>query len=336
MTDLQWININQIDIVEHRNPRDIDALTVHAHIEELKWQLQPGWKEEHPATVLVKPNDRYELIHGECRIRALRTLVGMHTIPCIVRTSITPAEILIINLIGNHDQLPLTPVEEAMAYKRLQTTGMTHEQIAKAVGRKRVYVTERLSLLNAAPEIMMALRYGTINKKTALCMTRRGNHDSQRRWLSKMEKSKRAAAQIESVLRRGNNKRRRTTDLVNSAPMTEIPQKPENDGKLQLAPGGQPDINHMCKDQDLHAANQLPSVLDHAFFRAYDLSSNPNTKENAFVFGVVFGYAMQMGWDVESDELLKIFNDINIPSSHWKPYVTWFMFNKRKFAPPSP
>ena len=99
--------------------------------------------------VVVRPigGDRYELIAGERRWRAAH-LAGLQTIPAMVR--IVPDEAaLALALIENVQRENLNPVEEAFALKRLQDEfAMTQQQVAEAVGKSRVTITNLLRLLN--------------------------------------------------------------------------------------------------------------------------------------------------------------------------------------------
>lgn len=100
--------------------------------------------------VLVRPigdGGRYELIAGERRWRAAQ-IAGLNTIPAVVRR-VTGAEAMSIALIENIQREQLNPIEEAAALDRLvREFDMTHERIAKSIGRSRAAVSNLLRLLD--------------------------------------------------------------------------------------------------------------------------------------------------------------------------------------------
>jgi len=100
--------------------------------------------------VLVRPigdGGRYELIAGERRWRAAQ-IAGLNTIPAVVR-QVTGAEAMSIALIENIQREQLNPIEEAAALDRLvREFDMTHERIAKSIGRSRAAVSNLLRLLD--------------------------------------------------------------------------------------------------------------------------------------------------------------------------------------------
>ena len=88
----------------------------------------------------------YEIVAGERRWRAAQ-LAGLDTRPAVVR-QIPDEAAIAIALIENIQRENLNPIEEANALQRLiDEFGMTHQQVAEAVGRSRAAVTNLLRLL---------------------------------------------------------------------------------------------------------------------------------------------------------------------------------------------
>lgn len=113
--------------------------------------------------ILVRPigGDRYEIIAGERRWRAAQ-LAQLDEVPVLVR-DIPDEATLAIALIENIQREDLNPVEEAMGLKRLTDEfGLTHEQMAKAVGRSRAAVTNLLRLLSLSHGARQLLEHGKI------------------------------------------------------------------------------------------------------------------------------------------------------------------------------
>lgn len=99
-----------------------------------------------PVIVREHGLSQYELIAGERRWRASQ-LAGLAEIPVVIK-SIGDEAALAMGLIENIQRENLNPIEEAQGLKRLvDEFGLTHETVAKAVGRSRSAVSNSLRLL---------------------------------------------------------------------------------------------------------------------------------------------------------------------------------------------
>ena len=76
---------------------------------------------------------------------------------------IDPTHGLDISLIENISQEPMHPVDEFLAYKRLEGKGYTPEGIAKAHGVKVLQVKRRMKLGEVHPDLLEQFREGKIN-----------------------------------------------------------------------------------------------------------------------------------------------------------------------------
>ncbi len=105
-----------------------------------------------PILVRSAGADRYELIAGERRLRAARSL-GHTEIPAIVRR-VADADLLEISIIENVQREELNAIEEAKAYQRLaQEFGYSQDSIAAKVGKNKSSVSNLLRLLNLPQKI---------------------------------------------------------------------------------------------------------------------------------------------------------------------------------------
>lgn len=119
--------------------------------------------------ILVRPREggRFTIISGERRFRAAME-AGLSDIPCIV-LDVSDAEVVEIALIENLQRKDLSPLEEADGYSTLQDKhGYTHEQIARAVGKSRVTITETLSLARLPLRVKDECRRADIRSKSFL------------------------------------------------------------------------------------------------------------------------------------------------------------------------
>ena len=104
----------------------------------------------------------FELIAGERRWRASK-ISKKRKIPAYVINVKNDSEIMEIALIENIQRQDLNALEESEAYAVLNSKfGMSHNEIAKAVGKKRVTISNSLRLLNLPSEIRNSLRKGVI------------------------------------------------------------------------------------------------------------------------------------------------------------------------------
>lgn len=153
-------NIQEIDIDEikpnERQPRK-------AFDEEKIKELASSIKEHGiiQPVILRKIKSGYELVAGERRWRAAR-LAGVKKIPAVVK-DLTDAEVMQIALIENLQREDLTPLEEAMAYKRLmEEFGMTQEELASRIGKSRSQIANMVRLLSLEEEIQVMINQGKI------------------------------------------------------------------------------------------------------------------------------------------------------------------------------
>jgi ParB family chromosome partitioning protein len=116
-----------------------------------------------PIVVRGAVDGGYELIAGERRLRAAR-MAGLTEIPAVVRDS-TPNELLELALVENVQREDLNPIEQASAYRELiDRFGLSHEEVARQVGKSRVAVSNALRLLDLAPETRQAIVDGRITE----------------------------------------------------------------------------------------------------------------------------------------------------------------------------
>ncbi|UTG68662.1 ParB/RepB/Spo0J family partition protein [Neisseria subflava] len=110
-----------------------------------------------PVIVRERGLSQYELIAGERRWRASQ-LAGLTELPVVIKT-ISDETALAMGLIENLQRENLNPIEEAQGLKRLADEfGLTHETIAKAVGKSRSAISNSLRLLSL-PEPVQEMLY---------------------------------------------------------------------------------------------------------------------------------------------------------------------------------
>ena len=103
--------------------------------------------------IIVKKSIKgYEIIAGERRTRASK-MAGLVTVPAIIR-EFDDTEMMEIALLENLQREDLNAIEEATAYvKIMDSKNLTHEELAKVLGKSQSYVTNMIGLLRLPSEI---------------------------------------------------------------------------------------------------------------------------------------------------------------------------------------
>ena len=126
--------------------------------------------------------DLYRIIAGERRWRAAQR-AGLLKVPVVVRDVPIDGEreLLQLALIENIQRENLNPVDEAAAYQRLADDfGLTHDQIAAAVGKDRSSVANYIRLLKLTDEVRAALAGGALTMGHARALLALTDHAAQR------------------------------------------------------------------------------------------------------------------------------------------------------------
>ena len=99
-----------------------------------------------PLLVEKITDDSYVIVAGERRFRAAK-IAGLSEVPVIVK-SFNEVQRIEVALIENIQRENLNAIDEAAAYQYLiQKSGLTQEEVAEKVGKKRSTVTKSLRLL---------------------------------------------------------------------------------------------------------------------------------------------------------------------------------------------
>mgnify|MGYP001409170392 CR=1 FL=1 len=115
-----------------------------------------------PILVRSISTDKYEIIAGERRWRASQ-MAGLDTVPVIVR-NVPDESAMSMALIENMQREDLNPLEEAEGINRLvKEFGLTHELVAKSLGKSRSAISNLLRLLLLDQEVQKLLKNRSID-----------------------------------------------------------------------------------------------------------------------------------------------------------------------------
>lgn len=162
-------------VPEHKAPQDAQTLPIE-FLQRGKYQPRKDMNPEklkelsdsiaaqgiiQPIIVRMLAKDKYEIIAGERRWRAAQ-LAGLHNVPVVVR-NLDDQAVMAVALIENIQREDLNPLEEAEALKRLlDEFGLTHQQIAAAVGKSRTTVSNLLRLLDLSGDVKTLVSKGLL------------------------------------------------------------------------------------------------------------------------------------------------------------------------------
>jgi len=110
--------------------------------------------------VIVRPiaDKKYELIAGERRWRACQ-MAGLPNIPVVIK-EVSDSATMAMALIENIQREDLNPMEEAVALARLKEEfELTQQEVADAVGKSRVAVTNLLRLMNLHDDVKLMVEH---------------------------------------------------------------------------------------------------------------------------------------------------------------------------------
>ena len=155
-SELQKLSITQLQPGKYQPRKDMSSEALEDLSNSIRAQgiIQP---------IVVRPlsDNNYEIIAGERRWRAAK-LAELELIPCLIK-NVPDESAVAIALIENIQREDLNAMEEAVALERLLTEfELTHQEVAKAVGKSRTTVSNLLRLNNLNNEVKTLLEHGDI------------------------------------------------------------------------------------------------------------------------------------------------------------------------------
>ncbi len=153
-----------------------------------------------PLTVRKLGNDKFQIISGERRYRAAQA-AGLNEVPAYIRIANDQA-MLEMALVENIQRRDLNPLEIAFSYKRLvDECGLTQEELADRVGKKRSSTANYLRLLNLPAEIQNALKDKSISFGHARTLIALDDEDVQNYIFDLIVKGKLSVRKVEELVK---------------------------------------------------------------------------------------------------------------------------------------
>lgn len=165
--------------------------------------------------VVSKKGDRYELIAGERRLKAAKS-IDLKEVPVIIREiNDDPADRLVLALLENLCREDLNPIEEAESFSKLEKEfGKTHQEIAQMSGRERPTITNSVRLLKLPDFIRDDIRYGRLSAGHGRAMLGLADHDLFNKLRTEVMTKNLTVRQTEALVRKLNKKQMARKDNI--------------------------------------------------------------------------------------------------------------------------
>lgn len=166
-----------------------------------------------PIVVRKYEEDKYEIIAGERRYRAMKSLNWLE-VPAIIR-DMNDKETASVALIENLQREELTSIEEAQAYQRLlELHELTQEALAQRLGKGQSTIANKLRLLKLPHSIQEAILKRDISERHARALVPIKDEELQLQLL-------------EEIVEKGYNVRQLEQRIIEIANPVEKVKKPK-------------------------------------------------------------------------------------------------------------
>ena len=158
--DVLSIKIDQIKVNEDNARKTFNQESIDSLGESIKLYgvLQP--------LVLIKREDHYEIVAGERRFRAAKS-VGLKEVPAIIK-DLSKKDKDMVSMVENIQREDLNPYEEAQAYTNIMKDyKMTQAELSELLGKSRTYIANMVRLLKLDDFTIKELENGNITSSQA-------------------------------------------------------------------------------------------------------------------------------------------------------------------------
>ena len=174
-----------------------------------------------PITVR-ESNKGYEIIAGERRWRAAKK-AKLKSIPVYILNIGDEAEMMEVALIENIQREDLNPIEEAEGYAVLNSKySLSHDGIAKTIGKKRTTISNALRLLKLPPEIRKSIRSGEITAGHGRAILQKKSIPAMKNLWKKIVNNALSVRAAESLVKPKPKKKKIKSVIVPKAPIRAI------------------------------------------------------------------------------------------------------------------
>lgn len=135
--------------------------------------------------VVRKLGDKYELIAGERRLRAVRSL-GYETVQCIVDGDLGDEDSALMAIVENLQREDLHFFEEAESYAALlEKLNITQDELAVRIGKSQSFIANKLRMLRLSPEVREEVVLNGLSERHARALLKLNSDDERRAVIAK-------------------------------------------------------------------------------------------------------------------------------------------------------
>lgn len=245
--------------------------------------------------VVRKISDKYEIIAGERRYKA-SVLAGKTTIPAII-TTLDDKNSSEIALIENVQRQDLTPIEEAISYKKILDMGyLNQSELAEKLGKTQSTIANKIRLLNLSEEVQEALLEQRISERHARSLLKL-NESQQEIMLDRIIKERltvrKTDEEIKKMLESGTSTTLKEQMIDSPVEVLDLDFERKEEQKMNeelniptqqiIEPIEeiQPTSNTWNMEPQTNGVNQTPQIMDVKPISPIDISQ-PNTMDSGF------------------------------------------------------
>lgn len=157
--------------------------------------------------VVKKRGDKFELISGERRLRAVKSL-GWQRVPASIMP-MDQGDSALSCLIENIQRVDLNPIEIATSCAEIiKEFSLTQDELAQRVGKKRSSIANYLRILNLSPEIKQAIASGLISFGHAKVILSVAGRENQEVLFQKVINNGLSVRDVEKLIKEKPSKKR--------------------------------------------------------------------------------------------------------------------------------
>ena len=177
--------------------------------------------------IVVRPiGNKFEIIAGERRYKASK-LASKSTIPAIV-VNLSDKDSEEIALLENVQRQELSPIEEAVSYKRILDMGyITQEGLAKKLGKSQSTIANKIRLLNLDDEVQSYLLNNRISERHARSLLRIPDKEKQVQMLHRIVEERLTVKQTDREIEK-LKENMNIENIVQKPVDIEIPKKEDS------------------------------------------------------------------------------------------------------------
>lgn len=175
-----------------------------------------------PILVETRPLNRFSIVAGERRYRAAKQ-AGLTEIPAVIKNDLTEEKTLELALIENIQRSNLSPIEEALAYKKImELEVINQEELALRVGKNRATIANSLRLLKLSEDIQTAVNEGSVSLGHAKVLLSVVNPSDQKLLYNTILNENISVREAEKLAQKYNEKKKGQSDFVDKTPSLKV------------------------------------------------------------------------------------------------------------------